>query len=203
MSHADRDIAALVSSRICHDLVSPIGAIANGLELLDLSGAADSPEIALIRDSVAAANARIRFYRIAFGAAPWGAQLASSEIAGVIADHFRNSRIAVDWQTEGEVARRDARLAFLAILCAANALPYGGEIVVRHGEARGGWQVVARSPRLRADPELFGPLGKEGELPERAVEPAHVQFAVLAHLTARRTPPLGVSVGEAEIVITF
>ena len=59
------DLAALVSSRICHDLISPIGAINNGLELLNMSGLAhDGPEIQLIGDSVKSARARIRFFRI-------------------------------------------------------------------------------------------------------------------------------------------
>ncbi len=54
------DLAALIGSRICHDLISPIGAIGNGLELLSMAGAG-GPEVALISDSVSNANARIRF----------------------------------------------------------------------------------------------------------------------------------------------
>lgn len=61
------DIAALVSARICHDLISPIGAIGNGVELLMLDKAAASPEMDLISESVTQASARIRFFRLAYG----------------------------------------------------------------------------------------------------------------------------------------
>ena len=62
------DLNALLGSRICHDLISPIGAIGNGVELLIMDGATKGPEIALIAESVANASARIRFFRIGFGA---------------------------------------------------------------------------------------------------------------------------------------
>ena len=68
----DQDLSALLGSRICHDLISPLGAIANGVELLQMSGAAASPEVALIAESVANANARIRFFRVAYGIASAG-----------------------------------------------------------------------------------------------------------------------------------
>ena len=55
------DLAALIGSRICHDLISPIGAIGNGVELMMMDGTAKTPELALIAESVANANARIRY----------------------------------------------------------------------------------------------------------------------------------------------
>jgi histidine phosphotransferase ChpT len=62
------EIAALIASRICHDLISPIGAIGNGMELMALSSGQEqsSPELDLISQSVENANARIRFFRIGF-----------------------------------------------------------------------------------------------------------------------------------------
>ena len=74
------DISALVSSRICHDLVSPLGAIGNGVELLGMSGAPEGPELQLINESVENANARLRFFRIAFGAASADQVISRSEI---------------------------------------------------------------------------------------------------------------------------
>ena len=67
MTDNSGNLAALIGSRICHDLISPIGAISNGLELLELAGAAQSPELDLIGESVSNAEARIRFFRIAYG----------------------------------------------------------------------------------------------------------------------------------------
>ena len=54
------DITGLVGARICHDLISPIGAIGNGIELLGLTGVAPGPEMQLISDSAAGAQARVR-----------------------------------------------------------------------------------------------------------------------------------------------
>ena len=79
------DFAALIGSRICHDLISPLGAIGNGVELLEMSSAGASPEMALISESVASANARIRFFRIAFGAAGSGGSVAAAEIRSILA----------------------------------------------------------------------------------------------------------------------
>ena len=63
--HQKPDLAALVGSRICHDLISPIGAIGNGLELF-LMDTAGGPELALITESISHAKARIRFFRVAY-----------------------------------------------------------------------------------------------------------------------------------------
>ena len=62
------DLAALLCSRVCHDIISPVGAINNGLELLD-EGGADEDAMKLIRQSARNASARLQFARIAFGAA--------------------------------------------------------------------------------------------------------------------------------------
>jgi len=69
----------LIGSRICHDLISPLGAIGNGVELLTMSGTSTAPEISLIAESVENANARIRFFRIAFGAASGLSQIGNAE----------------------------------------------------------------------------------------------------------------------------
>lgn len=61
------DLSALIGSRICHDLISPLGAIANGVELMVLTGAEQTPKMLLFAESVEAANARIEFFRLAYG----------------------------------------------------------------------------------------------------------------------------------------
>ena len=65
--HID-NLAALIGSRICHDLISPIGAVTNGLELMSMAGGT-GPELELVNESAANANARIRLFRLAFGQA--------------------------------------------------------------------------------------------------------------------------------------
>lgn len=123
---ATPDLAALVGARLCHDLISPLGAIGNGVELLQMSPSASGPEIALISDSVATALAKLRFYRIAFGPADPEARLTLEDAADITGAMY-GGRFTIAWAPEGaSLARRVARMAFLAILCLEKSLPMGG-----------------------------------------------------------------------------
>ena len=106
------DITAEIGSRICHDLISPIGAISNGIELLELSGAAQSPEMLLIADSVRTANAKLRFMRIAFGDATGANSAGASEINDILSHNFADNRFSVDWRMTNTLSRRDLKMFF-------------------------------------------------------------------------------------------
>ena len=89
------DLSELVSVRLCHDLISPMGAIGNGLELMQLSGGgAGAPELALVNDSLATALAKLRFFRIAFGPADPQGRLSIDE-ATQITDAMFHGRFTV------------------------------------------------------------------------------------------------------------
>lgn len=146
MKHA-MDLTSLLGSRICHDLISPLGAIGNGVELLNMSGAPKSPEMSLISESVENATARIRLFRVAFGAAPPGQAISRNELAEVLTGLTRGGRLSIVWQAEGDVPRQEVKLAFLCILCLESAIPWGGKITVtRQGD---GWLLTAEAPKLR------------------------------------------------------
>ncbi len=87
------DLAALLGSRICHDLISPLGAIGNGVELLAMSGQS-GPEMAMIEDSVRNANARIRFFRMAFGPASADQSASRTETLAILADYCQRRQAA-------------------------------------------------------------------------------------------------------------
>ncbi|MBY5988630.1 histidine phosphotransferase family protein [Roseovarius atlanticus] len=168
-------IAALIGSRICHDLISPIGAVSNGIELLELSGAAASPELALVVDSVAHANARIRFFRLAFGVASPDQETGAEEVNSILHDLHADERTVIDAFPPGHYPRREVRAVLLALLCAEQAVPYGGRITMTLSDE--GWLVRATADRMNSDPELWDLLnGTQGTaLPA----PAHVQFLIL------------------------
>lgn len=171
---AAQALAARVASRICHDLVSPLGAIGNGLELLHLSGLEPSPEADLIAQSVESAGARIRFFRMAFG--PAGDEsVGASEIATTLRGLEKGSRLALDWTPEGETPRRDAKALFLLLACLESAMPLGGRIHLGRDEP--GWSARAESPRLRVDPAVWSSLGPDRSPPPDSA--ALVQFALL------------------------
>jgi histidine phosphotransferase ChpT len=194
------DLTALIGSRICHDLISPIGAIGNGVELLMMSGGANrGPEVALIAESVSHANARIRFFRIAFGAAGQDARIGRPEVSSILADLMNGSRQSVEWTSPADMARQEVKLAFLAIMCGETAMPFGGRMRVERGETR--WTVQGVAARMRIDPDLWDVLSNPGNL--RDITPGEVHFALLAEEIARLNRRLAVELREGEVRIGF
>ena len=197
-AEAEPDLAALIGSRICHDLTNPLGAIGNGMELLELSGQAASPEMALIGQAVANARARVQFLRVAFGAAGAGHRMGGAELATLVADHAKGGRVAIHWPGGTDMPRPDARLGFLLLMCLEAALPFGGQITVtRPGES---WHMVAAAPRIRD----LGPLwaGLTGTTPLPEIGPAQVQFALAPRAAARLGRTLTLTPGEGVLTLT-
>ena len=175
------DLATLIGSRICHDLISPIGAIGNGVELLEMTGSgAASPEMELISGSVQDASARIRFFRIAFGSAKGHSHVARREIRSILRAVGTGSRMAIDWQIEGDAPRDRVQVAFLVLQCFESAMPMGGEVSVT--EAGPVWRMSATGKRLSPDAALWNGLADPDSLPQ--VTAARVQFALLPQVLA-------------------
>lgn len=168
-----QDLAALIGSRICHDLISPIGAIGNGVELLAMSGDASGPEMALINDSVTNANARIRFFRIAFGAASDSQRISRSEVTSILSAVAAGGRCTYSWLPMNDAPRDQVRMAFLAMMCLETALPLGGDITVT--ETGQLWEVSGIGRRVKVEDDLWANLaGARSD-----VTAAQVQFALL------------------------
>ena len=191
------NLAALVGSRICHDLISPVGAINNGLELLGMSNSLEGPELELISDSVNNANARIRFFRVAFGAA--GEQdLGRAEVMSVLSDVSKGGRIKYNWSSEAPAPRREVRMAFLAGLCLESALPYGGTVqILRSGDS---WSVIGEGRKVNIDETLWAGLSGAQEA---EITPALVQFALLPEVAKEANRKVSFDAGLEKATITF
>ncbi len=190
------DLTAFVSSRICHDLASPLGAISNGLELLELSGVGPSPELLLLNDSIKAANARVEFFRIAFGAAASGAQLGQNAAQQVLARYFADKRVSPDWRIEGDIPRATAKLLFLLIQCAEFSLPYGGELSIY--TTSHGWELIGTG-RIKADSLVWKSVESGENIAE--IQSRDIQFE-LAHLVATQLNcDLRVTLDDTQITI--
>ncbi len=176
---APASLAALVASRICHDLISPLGAIGNGVELLGLAGQQDSrAEIALIGESAGQAAARVRFFRIAFGAADPGQRLPARDARLALEGIAQAGRLTIDWAVTGDPDRARAKLAFLGLLCLESALAWGGHIAAASQDGR----IVLRAtaPRLRIEGPLWDVVRNWRIAPAAAaLTPAQVQFLLL------------------------
>jgi histidine phosphotransferase ChpT len=150
------DLAALVGSRICHDLISPIGAIGNGVELLALTDGDTGAEMELINESVQNASARIRYFRIAFGAASEDQLVGRSEILSILSANARGGRFNYIWQIEGDQSRRLVRCALLMMQALETAMPLGGDIKVYQED--GTWILHAEGRRLTVEEPLWNNL---------------------------------------------
>lgn len=193
------DLTALIGSRICHDLVSPLGAIGNGLELLTMSGMAAAPELALIAESVENANARIRFFRIAFGAASKTATVSQSDCVGILRDMYRDTRLRVDWRVSGDVPRGEAKLAFLLIQCLESAIPFGGRISITRTDDC--WHLTASGDRLKLDEGLWETVKDADKV--NGIIASEVQFALAPHAARNAGRTIGVKFDEQRITISF
>ena len=133
-------LAELLCARLVHDLSGPVGAVANGAELLGESiedgaaGAMAGEAIALLTDSAAAAVARLRFLRIALGA-PGAAPTPLAEARRLAADYFTKGvagpeAMLLDWPTalDAPLAQMPARLLLNLLMLARDCLPRGGAI---------------------------------------------------------------------------
>lgn len=192
------NLAALIGSRICHDLISPVGAINNGLELLAMSGAMAGPELELISDSVLNANARIRFFRIAFGAAG-DQQMGRAEIVSVLDDIGKAGRLKYQWNLAEGCSRSEVRMAFLAALCLETALPYGGLISVSCTDGK--WTVVGEGRKISIEAPLWGHIDTSDT--SATLTPAQVQFAMLAVAAQEAERQVSFDHSEEKVTVWF
>src|SRR6516165_378870 len=130
----DLEFAALLVSRVCHDLVSPVGAVVNGLEVLedetDLAMRADA--LRLVAASAEQAAARLQFARIAFGAAgSAGAELDLTEVGRIMSGLLKGGKVELLWRAPILNWPKDwAKLLMNVVLAAAECLPRGGKVSV-------------------------------------------------------------------------
>jgi histidine phosphotransferase ChpT len=188
----DLRVLELLSARLCHELVSPIGAINNGVELLG----EDDPEfvkdaVDLIGQSGRKAARRLQFYRFAYGSGGGGS--GGPDARTLTAGLFEDSKIESTWTPEAATLPFDwQKLACNLVLVAADCLPRGGTIVVRPlRNGISGIEVRASGDSVTASPEMrvaIGPDAAVDELTSRTVQ---------SYFTARLAEQLGAHVTVA------
>ena len=155
------DLAALLCSRVCHDLISPVGAIVNGLEVLDKDKDEETKTFALdlIKKSARQASAKLQFCRLAFGAAgSAGAQIELGDAEKAARGLIEDGKTTIVWNLPRElVAKNRAKLLLNMLMVAVGAIPRGGTLTI---EPLGmGFRVAAAGLNARltqATAELLG-----------------------------------------------
>ncbi|MGQ3354479.1 MAG: histidine phosphotransferase ChpT [Phreatobacter sp.] len=176
------DLAALVASRVCHDVISPVGAIVNGLELMEDGADQATTELALdlIRKSAKTASARLQFCRIAFGAAGSAGSAIDTRDAHQVATNFLNDdRTTIDWHIPPAfLPKNRVKLLLNLLMLAAGAIPRGGVIKVEMtGEGdTAGFAIVVTGLNARIPPhanELLAgiPANEQGTIDAHAIQP--------------------------------
>jgi histidine phosphotransferase ChpT len=175
---SDLEFSALLVSRVCHDLVGPLGAVVNGLEVLEdeRDAAMRADALKIVTSSAEQALARLQFMRIAFGAAgSAGAELDLGEVGRLVAGLLDGGRVTLSWEPPRVNWPKDwAKLLMNAVLIAADCLPRGGtvRVVLNADGAAPGFKIVAAGQGARVTEELERALRGEGsEHDARGVQP--------------------------------
>jgi histidine phosphotransferase ChpT len=128
------ELAALLCSRVCHDLISPVGAIVNGLEVLDDNPKPEDREFALdlIRKSARTASARLQFCRLAFGAAgSAGAQIDLGDAQNMARGHIEDAKTSIVWNLPRVLLPKNrVKLLLNMMIIAQQTIPRGGVLTV-------------------------------------------------------------------------
>jgi histidine phosphotransferase ChpT len=180
-------LVALVSSRICHDLISPFTALTTALDVLDDDHGADMREQAmdLIRTSSGQARVKLEFMRTAFGSATIGTGDADmGEIRSLSENFFQTQKPSLLWSLSlPNIPVAGARLLMHLLLVALDCLPRGGEVVVSGGQEDEKLilSVCATGPRAAIKPAVRASLA--GDTPEGGFDVRSIQ-PYLVFLTA-------------------
>ena len=175
------DLAALLCSRVCHDLISPTGAIVNGLEVLEENGSDEETKtfaLDLIKKSAKTASARLQFCRLAFGAA--GSANAQIDLgdAQIMARAFiEDEKTTLAWNLPRVLLPKNrVKLLLNMLIIAGQTIPRGGALTVDPvgaGESIG-FRITARGISLRipqAVPALLEGTSENGSVDAHAIQP--------------------------------
>jgi histidine phosphotransferase ChpT len=182
------DLAALLCSRVCHDLISPTGAIVNGLEVLEEGSDAETKEFALdlIKKSARTASARLQFCRIAFGAAgSAGAQIDLGDAETMARGFVDADKVKITWNLPRVLLPKNrVKLLLNMLIIAIGTIPRGGVLSIDtlgEGEATG-FRITASGLNARIPQSIPGLL--EGS-PENGTVDAHAIQPFYTGLLAR------------------
>ncbi len=194
MTTSSLELASLLCSRLCHDMLSPVGALSNGLELL---AEEKDPEMRrrcfeLLEQSARISADKLKFFRLAFGAAGGFGEMVPVSEARALVDALvgNNGRIAVNWALASDSLPKPGiktllNLALIAIdsLVRGGTLDIGAELRTDEGGGGGASEIVVRAagPRIAFDPDIGRAL--DGSLPEGEISSRTAPAAML-HLLA-------------------
>jgi histidine phosphotransferase ChpT len=173
------DLAALLCSRVCHDLISPVGAIVNGLEVLDEDKDEETKTFALdlIKKSAHQASAKLQFCRLAFGAAgSAGAQIDLGDAEKVARGLLGDDKTSIVWNLPRELQPKNrVKLLLNMLLIAVGTIPRGGTLTVDQVDGGKGFRITTSGLNARLAEATAGLLvGSPGHpVDAHAIQPLY------------------------------
>jgi histidine phosphotransferase ChpT len=175
------DLAALLCSRVCHDLISPTGAIVNGLEVLEEKESDEETKtfaLDLIKKSAKTASARLQFCRLAFGAAgSAGAQIDLGDAQTMGRAFIEDDKTKLTWKLPRLLLPKNrVKLLLNLLIIAGQTIPRGGMLTVEpigEGESMG-FRIAASGLNARipqAVPALLAGTSESGSIDAHAIQP--------------------------------
>jgi histidine phosphotransferase ChpT len=133
----DLKASQFLCSRICHDLIGPVGAVNAGMELLSDLSVPDDEALGLVADSAAQVVRRLEYYRVAFGMGGGSGPRPLDEARKLALNFVSGGKVALDWPDDntgtpqGSVGSGGVKLVMNLVLLAHDCLPRGGTVAVR------------------------------------------------------------------------
>lgn len=199
----DLQLAALMCSKLCHDVIGPIGAVNNGIELLQDDDSADMREEAtkLVAQSASEAAARLQFYRLAFGlAGGMGTEISLRDARNLCREYLSYGKVNFNWPDEqggAEPLSKDAiKIICNAVSVAAGGLPRGGALMVTGNVVADAWSftLTATGPRAGLKEDVLEAI--VGGFKEELANAQNIQVYFLMALIANTGARIDVTVAD-------
>ncbi len=198
-------LSSLLASRLCHDLVNPVGALSAGLEVMEDEADPDMQEAAqnLIKESTQKSIAMLSFARIAFGAGgAYGSEIDIQEGKAVLEQLYKYVKADLVWKLpEGIVQKNYCKAVLNIALVVADCVPRAGSVVTLSGD-RQCVTMTAQGPRAKLKDELQRALSGDPEGLEAKMTPAYLASLVVKELGGTISAEL-VNEELIEVKITF
>jgi histidine phosphotransferase ChpT len=187
----------LISSRICHDLVGPVGAVNAGAELMGEDGVGDDEALALMRKSGLEAARRLQLFRLAFGRAGSSVDTAAMRDAAK-QTYAAEGKVVLDWP-DFPIDPSHGRIVLNMVMLAREALPFGGTLSVMRDSGK--VTVVGEGKRAALRPEIMNVLEKD--VSAEALDPRNVQAFFLRKLANLGGGELSVLQQDGNIALIY
>lgn len=194
-------LSALLSSRVCHDLINPVGAIGSGLEVLDdpsMDGTMRDAALDLIRSGAGKAIALLTYARLAYGAAGgYGAEIGLEDAKKALAGVFDTVKPDLDWRIgEGMAPKENVKALLILAYAAADCVPRGGTVTIA-GDIND-FTITATGKKVLLQDDLVKALGGDA----RGIAPKFTPALIAAQLVEEKGGRISAVKDEEKVVLS-